>query len=65
LGDGVQEAFYLSNRVCTVSFHKYNGEFFPGTGTIDKFRYGLGKNFSFNLPLLDGINNKSYVSLGN
>ncbi|POW02740.1 hypothetical protein PSTT_11602 [Puccinia striiformis] len=62
-GDGVQEAFYLSNRVCTVSFHKYNGEFFPGTGTIDEFGYGIGKNFSFNLPLSDGIDNESYVNL--
>ncbi|PLW05173.1 hypothetical protein PCASD_24464 [Puccinia coronata f. sp. avenae] len=62
-GDGVQEAFYLSNRVCTVSFHKYNGEFFPGTGTIDEFGYGLGKNFSFNLPLSDGIDNENYVNL--
>ncbi|EGF99116.1 uncharacterized protein MELLADRAFT_118370 [Melampsora larici-populina 98AG31] len=62
-GDGVQEAFYLSNRVCTVSFHKYNGEFFPGTGTIDEIGYGLGKNFSFNLPLSDGIDNESYINL--
>ncbi|KAH9808335.1 hypothetical protein DFH28DRAFT_1136435 [Melampsora americana] len=62
-GDGVQEAFYLSNRVCTVSFHKYNGEFFPGTGTIDETGYGIGKNFSFNLPLSDGIDNESYINL--
>ncbi|CAH7690083.1 hypothetical protein PPACK8108_LOCUS25322 [Phakopsora pachyrhizi] len=62
-GDGVQEAFYLSNRVCTVSFHKYNGEFFPGTGTIEEIGYGLGKNFSYNLPLSDGIDNESYVNL--
>ena len=26
-----QEAFYLTDRVMTVSFHKY-GNFFPGTG---------------------------------
>ncbi len=32
-GDGVEEAFYLSDRVCTVSFHKY-GDFFPGTGAL-------------------------------
>ena len=30
-GDGVEEAFYTTERVMTVSFHKY-GEFFPGTG---------------------------------
>ncbi len=28
-GDGVEEAFYLTDRVMTVSFHKY-GDFFPG-----------------------------------
>jgi histone deacetylase 1/2 len=32
-GDGVEEAFYTTDRVMTVSFHKY-GEFFPGTGDI-------------------------------
>lgn len=32
-GDGVEEAFYTTNRVMTVSFHKF-GEFFPGTGHI-------------------------------
>ena len=31
-GDGVQEAFYLTDRVMTVSFHKYGNLFFPGTG---------------------------------
>ncbi len=32
-GDGVEEAFYLTDRVMTASFHKY-GDFFPGTGDI-------------------------------
>jgi histone deacetylase 1/2 len=32
-GDGVEEAFYCTPRVMTVSFHKY-GDFFPGTGDI-------------------------------
>ncbi len=32
-GDGVEEAFYTTNRVMTVSFHKY-GEYFPGTGDV-------------------------------
>lgn len=32
-GDGVEEAFYATDRVMTVSFHKY-GDFFPGTGDI-------------------------------
>lgn len=33
-GDGVQEAFYLTDRVMTVSFHKYGNYFFPGTGMM-------------------------------
>ena len=33
-GDGVEEAFYLTDRVMTVSFHKY-GEYFPGTGDVN------------------------------
>ena len=32
-GDGVEEAFYTTERVMTVSFHKY-GDFFPGTGQL-------------------------------
>ncbi len=28
-GDGVEEAFYTTDRVMTVSFHKF-GEYFPG-----------------------------------
>lgn len=32
-GDGVEEAFYTTDRVMTLSFHKY-GEYFPGTGDL-------------------------------
>ncbi|VDM29427.1 unnamed protein product [Toxocara canis] len=32
-GDGVEEAFYTTDRVMTCSFHKY-GEYFPGTGDL-------------------------------
>jgi hypothetical protein len=32
-GDGVEEAFYTTDRVMCVSFHKF-GEYFPGTGHI-------------------------------
>ena len=39
-GDGVEEAFYTTNRVMTVSFHKY-GDFFPGTGALGERRSDL------------------------
>jgi hypothetical protein len=32
-GDGVEEAFYTTDRVMTVSLHKF-GDFFPGTGDV-------------------------------
>lgn len=59
----MQEAFYNSNRVMTVSFHKYSSDFFPGTGHIDEIGHSLGKYFSLNIPLQDGIDNESYVTL--
>ena len=40
-GDGVEEAFYLTDRVMTVSFHKY-GDFFPGTGALGDYGEGGG-----------------------
>lgn len=33
-GDGVQEAFFVTDRIMTVSFHQYGDDFFPGTGGI-------------------------------
>ncbi|EFI28465.1 histone deacetylase-3 [Coprinopsis cinerea okayama7 len=62
-GDGVEMAFYHSNRVMTVSFHKYTGDFFPGTGKLDDNGTGLGKNFCLNVPLLDGIDDDMYLTI--
>lgn len=62
-GDGVQEAFYTTDRVFTVSFHKYNGEFFPGTGDFDEIGCSRGKHFALNVPLDDGIDDDSYINL--
>ncbi|TBU00688.1 histone deacetylase [Hamiltosporidium tvaerminnensis] len=61
-GDGVEEAFYTSDRVMTVSFHKY-GEYFPGTGSLSDVGILKGKNYAVNVPLKDGINDESYSSI--
>ena len=50
-GDGVEEAFYTTDRVMTVSFHKYGGEFFPGTGDLRDIGVGRGKYYSLNVLL--------------
>lgn len=61
-GDGVEEAFYTTDRVMTVSFHKY-GEYFPGTGELRDIGVGGGKYYAVNFPLRDGINDTSYKSI--
>ncbi|KAI0823909.1 histone deacetylase, partial [Trametes gibbosa] len=62
-GDGVEFAFYHTNRVMTVSFHKYTGDFFPGTGKLDDNGTGPGKHFCLNVPLKDGIDDDMYLSI--
>ncbi|ODV79360.1 histone deacetylase [Suhomyces tanzawaensis NRRL Y-17324] len=61
-GDGVEEAFYTTDRVMTASFHKY-GEFFPGTGELRDIGVGEGKYHSVNVPLRDGIDDSTYKSI--
>ena len=58
-GDGVQEAFYLTDRVMTVSFHKFGNYFFPGTGDMYELGAEKGKYYSLNVPLKDGIDDHS------
>ncbi|KAJ8324605.1 histone deacetylase [Batrachochytrium dendrobatidis] len=60
-GDGVQEAFYHSNRVMTVSFHRYDGQFFPGTGALSETGARKGKNYAINIPLHQSIDDASYA----
>ena len=44
-GDGVQAAFYDSNRVLTVSMHESGSYLFPGTGFVDEMGDGSGRGF--------------------
>jgi len=61
-GDGVEEAFYTTDRVMTVSFHKY-GEYFPGTGELRDIGIGNGKHYAVNFPLRDGIDDTTYETI--
>mmetsp|Transcript_23434 Transcript_23434/g.47646 ORF Transcript_23434/g.47646 Transcript_23434/m.47646 type:complete len:454 (+) Transcript_23434:109-1470(+) len=62
-GDGVEEAFYLTNRVMTLSFHQSGGNFFPGTGHTDDMGAKRGKSYSLNFPLRAGMDDASYGSI--
>jgi histone deacetylase HOS2 len=67
-GDGVEEAFWSTDRVMTLSIHKYDGlNFFPGTGDIDRTgpdnEGNPGAHHAINVPLSDGIDDDQYVFL--
>ncbi|KAH0791487.1 acetylpolyamine aminohydrolase [Histomonas meleagridis] len=62
-GDGVEEAFYDSDRVLTVSFHKFSEDFFPGTGHVFDVGAGLGKYYAVNVPLRDGMTDDAYAAI--
>ncbi|KAH9385594.1 histone deacetylase 1/2 [Nematocida major] len=61
-GDGVEEAFYCSDRVMTISFHMH-GEFFPGTGAVTDTGIEKGRGYSINVPLNSGIDDMTYLSI--
>ena len=62
-GDGVEEAFYFTDRVFTCSFHRYGEDFFPGTGPITDFGEREGKFCTANFPLKDGLSDEDFLEI--
>eukprot|EP01134_Creolimax_fragrantissima_P008140 CFRG8140T1 len=62
-GDGVEVAFYGTNRVMTLSFHKYGGGFFPQTGNMKHNGVAEGKGYAMNIPLQSHISDDEYLDL--
>jgi acetoin utilization protein AcuC len=60
-GDGVQEAFYDSDRVITVSIHESPEHLFPGTGYVHELGEGDGTGFSVNVPLEPGSDDSTFI----
>ncbi|XP_050352971.1 histone deacetylase 8-like isoform X2 [Nymphalis io] len=50
-GNGVQDAYNLSKSVFTLSLHKYEPGFYPGSGSIEDIGRLNGKGYACNLPL--------------
>ncbi|MDP9375802.1 MAG: acetoin utilization protein AcuC, partial [Chloroflexota bacterium] len=50
-GDGVQEIFYDTDRVLTLSFHETGRYLFPGGGDLHERGQGAGYGYSVNVPL--------------
>lgn len=59
-GDGVEEAFYLTDRVMTCSFHKFK-DYFPGTGHIEDIGKDAGLYHAVNFPLDEGLDDESFI----
>jgi acetoin utilization protein AcuC len=50
-GDGVQELFYDTPEVLTLSFHETGRYLFPGTGAVHERGRGAGRGYAINVPL--------------
>ncbi len=61
-GDGVEEAFYTTDRVMTLSFHKYE-DFFPGTGALFDKGVDRGLYHAVNVPYYEGMDDILYESM--
>ncbi|KAH0281512.1 histone deacetylase, partial [Aureobasidium melanogenum] len=73
-GDGVEEAFASSDRVMTLSFHRYGiidedskekHLFFPGTGALNSNgnENSVGNHFALNVPIPKGIDDDQFLHL--
>ena len=60
-GDGVQEAYYDTDQVLTISLHESGIYFYPGTGFENESGEGRGKGYSVNVPLLAHTDDAMYM----
>jgi acetoin utilization protein AcuC len=60
-GDGVQEVFYDSDRVVTISIHESPEHLFPGTGYAHELGEREGSGFSVNVPLEPGTTDSTFI----
>ena len=60
-GDGVQEAFYDSDQVLTISLHQNGQTLFPGTGFAREQGQGQGLGYAVNIPLAPFSDDEVYI----
>ncbi|MCW5851361.1 MAG: acetoin utilization protein AcuC [Anaerolineae bacterium] len=60
-GDGVQALLY-DEPVLKISFHQYDGRFYPGTGAVDELGTSAGHGYSVNVPLPRRVGDASYLA---
>lgn len=60
-GNGVQDAFYDSDRVLTVSLHESGKTLYPWSGFEDGIGVRAGRGYNINVPLLEGSDDEVYL----
>ncbi|ADK84645.1 Histone deacetylase [Desulfarculus baarsii DSM 2075] len=60
-GDGVQWAFYGSDKVLCISLHQNPETLFPGSGVLEEIGRGQGVGFNVNIPLWPHTDDDLYV----
>ncbi len=60
-GDGTQALLY-DEPLLKVSFHQYDGRFYPGTGRADELGVGPGYGYSVNVPLPRRVTDRPYLA---
>ena len=60
-GDGVQNAFYQTDQVLTISLHESGMFLFPGTGYVQEMGEGSGTGYSVNLPFYPYTEDDIYI----
>jgi acetoin utilization protein AcuC len=59
-GDGT-EALLFDEPILTVSMHRYDARFYPGTGSASDAGRGAGLGYNLNVPLERGTNGEAYL----
>jgi acetoin utilization protein AcuC len=62
-GDGVQNAFYRSKNVLTISIHQTGKTLFPGSGFVYEAGGGEGMGYSVNVPLVPGASSTELIRI--
>ena len=60
-GDGVQNAFYETDQVLTISLHETGLYLFPGSGSVEEIGKGAGRGYAVNLPFAPYTDDQTYV----
>jgi acetoin utilization protein AcuC len=60
-GDGVQNAFYETDQVLTISLHETGLYLFPGTGFVQEMGRGTGRGYAVNLPFAPYTDDEIYL----